>query len=189
MKRKFIILFYLFASLFCYSQQNLELCGDESKTFTYYSQSNSIGNNSWYVNGIFYNTEELTYTFSEQGTYNIIVIRENGPCYTEQSFQVIVTKCPGVIYYIPNSFTPDSDEHNQVFGPVMSEGFDIDGFSFMVFNRWGEIIWESQDPLGKWDGTYNGEKCQDGVYSWKIKFNISGNDGKIENYGHVVLIK
>jgi gliding motility-associated-like protein len=188
MKKNFIILFYLMCS-FCYSQQSLELCEGESKTFTYYSQSNSIGSNTWYVNGIPYNTEELTYTFSEGGSYNIILRRENGPCYAEQSFQIIVTECPGIIYYVPNSFTPDSDEHNQLFGPVMTEGFDIDGFSFIVFNRWGEIVWESQDPLGRWDGTYNGKKCQDGVYSWGIQFSVFGNDEKIQNFGHVILIK
>ena len=188
MKKNFIILFYLISS-FCYSQQNLEICGDESKTFTYYSESNSIGSNTWYVNGIPYNTEELTYTFSEEGSYNIILRRENGPCYVEQSFQVTVTECSGIIYYVPNSFTPDSDEHNQVFGPVMSEGFDIDGFSFTIFNRWGETIWESRDPTERWDGTYGGKKCQAGVYSWKIQFSVFGDDGKIQDFGHIVLIK
>ncbi|MFM7983691.1 MAG: gliding motility-associated C-terminal domain-containing protein, partial [Candidatus Fonsibacter sp.] len=103
--------------------------------------------------------------------------------------QVVVTNCPGIIYWVPNTFTPDGNEHNQLFGPVITEGIDINGFIFTIYNRWGHIIWESNDPNGRWDGTYNGNMCQDGIYTWKIVFNVFGNDEKIQNTGHLSLIK
>ena len=156
-------------SLVTSAQQVFELCAGETKTVTYYSTATGDGSNIWSVNGLPFFSDELTYTFSNEGTYNIVVKRENGPCYVEQTLQVIVSECPGVIYWVPNCFTPDGNEANQLFGPVMSDGYDINGFEFLIFNRWGDVVWESHDPNGKWDGTYGGIKCSDGVYIWKIQ--------------------
>ena len=176
-------------SLVTSAQQVFELCAGETKTVTYYSTATGDGSNIWSVNGLPFFSDELTYTFSNEGTYNIVVKRENGPCYVEQTLQVIVTECPGVIYWVPNCFTPDGNEANQLFGPVMSDGYDINGFEFLIFNRWGNVVWESHDPNGKWDGTYGGIKCSDGVYIWKIQFNVFGDDGKISDHGHLTIIR
>ena len=189
MKFIFFILFFTM-SLLTLAQQTFELCAGESKTVVYTSQSSGDGSNTWTVNGMSYgDSDTLTYTFNGSGLYNIILKRENGPCYIEQSIQVIVTNCPGIIYWVPNTFTPDGNEFNQTFGPVMTEGYDLNDFKFLVFNRWGEIIWETHDPNGRWDGTYNGKKCQDGVYTWKIQFSVFGNDGRITDRGHLSLIR
>jgi len=188
MKKLFYFIF-LFFSFNCFSQQVFELCGGESKTITYYVESSSSGSNTWTVNGNTYVGDELTYTFDQSGLYNITVKRENGPCYVEESIQVNVTDCPGIIYWVPNCFTPDGNESNQLFGPVMTEGYDINGFEFTVFNRWGNVVWESHDPNGKWDGTYNGKKCPDGVYIWLLKFNVFNNDSKILDHGHLTIIR
>ena len=176
-------------SLVTSAQQVFELCAGETKTVTYYSTATGDGSNIWSVNGLPFFSDELTYTFSNEGTYNIVVKRENGPCYVEQTLQVIVSECPGVIYWVPNCFTPDGNEANQLFGPVMSDGYDINGFEFLIFNRWGNVVWESHDPNGKWDGTYGGIKCSDGVYIWKIQFNVFGDDGKISDHGHLTIIR
>jgi gliding motility-associated-like protein len=71
----------------------------------------------------------------------------------------------------------------------MSEGYDINGFNFTIFNRWGEVVWESNDPNGRWDGTFNNKMCTDGVYIWKLTFNVFNNDGKITNHGHLTIIR
>ena len=63
---------------------------------------------------------------------------------------------PGLVYYIPNTFTPDGDNFNQTFFPVFYSGFDPFNFEMLIFNRWGELIWENHDPNQGWDGTYNG---------------------------------
>ena len=179
----------MFMSLVTSAQQVFELCAGETKTVTYYSTATGDGSNIWSVNGLPFFSDELTYTFSNEGTYNIVVKRENGPCYVEQTLQVIVSECPGVIYWVPNCFTPDGNEANQLFGPVMSDGYDINGFEFLIFNRWGNLVWESHDPNGKWDGTYGGIKCSDGVYIWKMQFNVFGNDDKISDHGHLTIIR
>ena len=59
---------------------------------------------------------------------------------------------------------------------------------FQIFNRWGELVFESRDINYIWDGTYNGLPCQDGVYTWKLTF--TPEESKVEQIkiGHVVLL-
>ena len=74
-----------------------------------------------------------------------------------------------LIYYVPNSFTPDGDMYNQTFQPVFTAGFDPYDFEMLIFNRWGETIFETHDASIGWDGTYGGVLCQDGTYTWKTE--------------------
>ena len=94
-----------------------------------------------------------------------------------------------LIFYVPNAFTPDGDEFNNTFQPVFAQGFDAFEYELLIFDRWGEIIFESHDPNIGWDGTYHGKICQDGVYVWKIGIKLANVDDRIEKVGHVTLIK
>jgi gliding motility-associated-like protein len=93
-----------------------------------------------------------------------------------------------VIFYAPNTFTPDGDEHNQSW-EIFVEGIDVYDFDLFIFNRWGEIIWESHDSKEKWDGTYNGQIVQSGMYVWKASAKDLVNDGKYEFSGYINVIK
>lgn len=94
-----------------------------------------------------------------------------------------------LIYYVPNAFTPDGDEFNQTFQPVFTTGFDPYDYKLLIFNRWGEIMFESKDANIGWDGTYKGSSAQDGVYTWRIEFGILKNDYRKVVVGNVVLLK
>ncbi len=94
-----------------------------------------------------------------------------------------------VIYYVPNTFTPDDDEHNQTFQPVFTAGVDPYDFTMYIFNRWGEVIFESRNYDVGWDGTYNGSLCQDGTYTWKMEFKTLENDERRIAIGHVNLMR
>ena len=96
---------------------------------------------------------------------------------------------PALIYYVPNAFTPDGDDHNNLFKPVFSVGYSVDKYSFMIFNRWGEVIYETQDIAAGWDGTYKGLPSQEGVYTWKIQFMKSNNAFREMEVGHVTLLR
>lgn len=95
----------------------------------------------------------------------------------------------GVIYYVPNTFTPDGNEMNPVFTPVFSSGIDSSDFKLQIFNRWGEVIFESKDLQIGWDGTYNGIPSPEGIYTWRIEFKHSKNDEKEIIHGHLNLMK
>jgi len=94
-----------------------------------------------------------------------------------------------VIFYVPNAFTPDGDEFNQLFQPVFTSGYDPYDFDMFIYNRWGEVIFESHDAASGWDGTYGGKKVAVGTYSWKIEFKTIYTDERIMITGHLNLLK
>ena len=90
--------------------------------------------------------------------------------------------------YIPNAFVPDGDNVNDEFYPVTS--FEIIEWDFKIFNRWGEVLFQSNNPDYKWDGTFNGNPCQDGVYAYVLKYKSCANEHNTELIsGHVSLLK
>lgn len=97
-----------------------------------------------------------------------------------------------VIYFVPNTFTPDNSGLNDVFKPVFVSGFDPLKYHFTVFNRWGEIVFESFDSDYGWDGTYGVGKpgvVQDGVYVWTIVYQSDKSDKNYQINGQVNLLK
>ncbi len=97
----------------------------------------------------------------------------------------------GLIFYIPNTFTPDGDRFNNLFKPVFTSGFDPFNYHLQIFNRWGELIFESFNPFVGWDGSYGteGNQIQSGTYTYRIRFKVLKNDEYQEAVGHVNLIK
>ena len=67
-------------------------------------------------------------------------------------------------FYIPNSFTPNQDGFNETWNAF---GIGITEFHVQVFNRWGQLLFTSDDLSKGWDGTYSGSKVQQGVYIYK----------------------
>lgn len=104
-----------------------------------------------------------------------------------------ITVYEETIYYVPNTFTPDQDAYNPTFQPVFTSGFDPQDFVMYIYNRWGEVIFETHDASIGWNGSYgqNGEilLCQDGTYTWKIEFKTTQNDKRVMKVGHVNLIR
>lgn len=90
--------------------------------------------------------------------------------------------------YVPNTITPDGDTYNEVFKPYF-RGIDIYNYSLRIYNRWGELLFESYDPSKGWDGTYGGEVVQTGVYIWHISTDEIETDRKIEHQGHVTVLR
>jgi gliding motility-associated-like protein len=94
-----------------------------------------------------------------------------------------------LIYYIPNTFTPDGNQFNETFLPVFTSGFDPQEYNLTIFNRWGEVVFESNDASIGWDGTYGGKLVQQGTYVYKISFKTSRNDEREEVVGSVNLLR
>ena len=98
-----------------------------------------------------------------------------------------------LIFYVPNTYTPDDDMYNQVFKPVFTSGFDPYNYNLSIFNRWGELIFESNDVNIGWDGSYGSDGeislVQDGTYTWKINYKRKINDEHAYAVGHVNVIR
>lgn len=98
--------------------------------------------------------------------------------------QVHFELCP--LLWIPNAFTPNSNGRNDVFRP---QGIDqADRYRFKIYNRWGEMIFSSSDPLTGWNGTLEGKPAQPGVYVWQVSF-INRFLREITETGEVHLIR
>lgn len=130
------------------------------------------------------------YTGAEVGNYTVTLIALS-PFGCSDTATSIIQLQEDLIYFIPNTFTPDQDAHNPTFQPIFTAGFDPFDFNLLIFNRWGEIIFESHNAEIGWDGTYRsgGKLVQDGVYSWKIEFKTTKNDERKIAVGHVNVLK
>lgn len=94
-----------------------------------------------------------------------------------------------VTIYAPNVFTPDGDEFNETWR-VFINGTDINEFHLIMYNRWGETVWESFDGTAEWDGRYSSTgKVQDGTYVWVVNAKDTYNDKKYEFRGSVTIAR
>ncbi len=89
--------------------------------------------------------------------------------------------------FIPNSFTPNDDDRNDLFYPVFQ--CDYTYFSITITDRWGNIVYTSNNINGKWDGKFKSNPCPDDVYVYRIEAIQKGNDKKIIKNGHISLFR
>jgi gliding motility-associated-like protein len=110
-------------------------------------------------------------------------------CTSEYTLAIIYEE--DLVFYVPNSFIPDGDQFNQVFVPIFSSGIDESSYHLSIFDRWGELIFESYDLQIGWDGTYTAKQgmVQDGMYVWKIDFKLKKNDDRRAVTGHLSVLK
>lgn len=148
---------------------------------------------SWnwsFGDGNFSDLENPIQSYTQAGNYTItLVVTDEFGCTDTASYVIVFD--PDFVFYIPNSFTPDGDGINQTFLPVFSGGIDAANYQLLIFNRWGEIIFESQDPAIGWDASFspNGNPCQAGTYTYMVSFKIPALNEQKTISGHVNLIR
>jgi gliding motility-associated-like protein len=98
------------------------------------------------------------------GTYYVQVTNQYD-CSVRDSAQVHEF-CPATVF-VPNTFTPNGDGLNDLFLPV---GKSIAEIQFRVFDRWGELLFQSNDLETGWDGTYRGELVKNDMYVWRMTY-------------------
>lgn len=124
----------------------------------------------------------------KEGNQEIILsVLSNEGCSDTTHFIVCVVS--DIYVFIPNTFTPDGNEFNNKFKVIISGGYDVASFQLEIYNRWGELIWESFDVNAGWDGTFNGQDVAEGVYTWTLIYKDRYNSNREELHGHVNLIR
>jgi gliding motility-associated-like protein len=151
---------------------------------TLYFQNTSLNANSfiWQVNNQEFSTvEHPSYLTSNEEHLVFTLIAQNEMC--ADTFELQVPLIESYWVYAANCFTPDADEFNPTWKPFISDNFDLLNYQLTIYNRWGEVIWESLDYNTAWDGTYgtSGMDVQDGVYTWVLQLKKKKND-QISNY-------
>jgi gliding motility-associated-like protein len=157
---------------------------------TFYDNTSNAKITGWYWdftnNGIdTASSKNPSFKFPEIGDYltSLIVTSEHG-CIDSVSKVVTITDDYSI--YIPNAFTPNGDGQNELFG---AKGTGIKKYQLNIFDRWGELVFSSNDLAKGWDGTVKGNRiAQDGVYVWKV--NVVSIFGSAKEYkGSVTLIR
>jgi gliding motility-associated-like protein len=138
------------------------------KTIELINLSTDYDSLSWnFGNGITINEDTVsTYTYSEVSDYTIALTTVNSlGC--EKTFYKQIIPETSIPFFAPNAFTPDEDDLNEVFMPILG---CHDNFEFWVFNRWGENVFYSNDINVGWDGIYKDQLSPIGIYSWKARY-------------------
>jgi gliding motility-associated-like protein len=105
----------------------------------------------------------------------------------EGSFSNVSCVSQTPIIFIPSAFTPNGDEHNEVFRPVTYYVSD-EGYSFTIYSRSGEEIFTANNPLKGWDGTFNGSPLQHGNYVYHLQY-INGVGNLTEKTDIITLVR
>lgn len=171
-----------------------------SLPFTDFTPNPSFGNDPLYVQ--FHNTSigairyewfwlnryqsnerNPVFTFKDTGTFSIKLVTI-GPndCMTEVEKIVRVDKR---IFYLPNAFSPNGDNHNDEFFIPIS-GYR--SFNLIILNRWGKVMFQTNDFSQKWDGKYKGSHVPEAVYFFSLKL-IDYNGQIDEKMGSIILFR
>jgi gliding motility-associated-like protein len=129
-----------------------------------------------------------SYTFDKGGKYDVkLIVKSDKGCLDSLTKPDVVEVIKGGQQFIGNAFTPDGDGINDVFKPVL-QGVSPDNYTFQIFNRWGERVFETHDVNEGWDGTLGGKPAVIDSYVWLVKGYYVGNIDFSEK-GNVTLIR
>ncbi|MFY0675392.1 MAG: gliding motility-associated C-terminal domain-containing protein [Bacteroidia bacterium] len=124
---------------------------------------------------------------SDSSFYVRVKAIEKGPR-PDTSYSNIIKVYPEPVVHIPNAFTPNRDNVNDVLG-FDGLGFQRDEFSDLtlrIYNRWGQRVFETDSYGDFWDGNFKGQECQEGVYTYYIQ--LRGINNTIYSYSGTVLL-
>lgn len=128
----------------------------------------------------------FSYQFTKSGLHHVIQIIENEYQCVDSSEQELFVDA--FYFYVPNTFTPNGDEYNNSFGPEMDQL--TDEWHMRIYDRWGNLLFESFDQAARWDGSYKNKSSPDGIYSYIIEMIACGDEDKYRTVtGHVALLR
>ena len=144
----------------------------------------------WFLGDGYISIEDNpTYRYKEDpGKYKIVLVAYRGNNCMDTLMKEINIPDKFSIY-VPNTFTPNQDKSNEVFYPVISKAIVPDSYEFKIYDRWGELVFESHDRLKGWNGFYGSKLASDGTYIWKLSVVDDVSKIRKEFIGHVNLLK
>jgi gliding motility-associated-like protein len=162
---------------------NNRICDGDLITFTV--KADGIYSYRWEPNNAFENISGSNAAMTVPGNVNVSVkaINEWG-CYANANMVIVTDNCCAV--FMPDAFTPNNDGKNDTYRPIGIDNQKIE--KYMVLNRWGQVLYEGNNPLEGWDGSLKGEKQDAGIYFYYIKYKC-GSKPPIEAKGNFMLMR
>jgi len=141
----------------------------------------------WFDDSTYFSNEaNLIYNYTTSGWHRPMQVATNEFGCSDTSYKELYIE-PFIIY-IPNTFTPDGNEFNNDFNAKFA--LEVLDWEFKIYNRWGELLYTTTDPLYGWDGTYKGKLVQEGVYAYVLRYvSCEKPDAWQMLVGHVNLLK
>jgi len=144
---------------------------------------------SWewdFGDGVISNDQNPSHIYDYPGLYYVwLTVEDENGC-THKTMKTI-NVLEEFFSYSPNAFSPNGDGINDTFQPILTD-IDFNTYELNIFNRWGDIIFKTDNYSKSWDGTFNGEPMIGGVYTYKINYKTRrGVDQK--EVGQIILIK
>ncbi|MCX6181220.1 MAG: gliding motility-associated C-terminal domain-containing protein [Bacteroidetes bacterium] len=134
------------------------------------------------------NNESDCFTFSDSvKCHKITLISTNAFGCTDSLEKAVCVKNFRQKIYAPNSFTPNSDKDNDEF-MIFTDGISDEDYSFSIFNRWGNLIYESKIPNSSWDGNIKGIPAPPDVYVYKLQYKDEWGSNQ-HRVGSITLIR
>jgi gliding motility-associated-like protein len=130
------------------------------------------------------NSTDPSFTVSQTGEYSLMVTNDSG-CVATDTIKITVD-CRDI--YFPTAFTPDGNGRNDGFG-ALGNVFILKNFTLKVFNRWGNIVFLTKDPLQRWDGRVSGTENGSSSFTWIAEYELPALKGKQFRKGVVTLIR
>jgi gliding motility-associated-like protein len=128
----------------------------------------------------------VTFPNEYPGTYPTqLIVKSDSGCVASTAGRFV--QINGVyLLYIPNAFTPNDDGKNDIFRAF---GYDLEltEFTMAIYNRWGELLFKTNNIDNGWDGTSNGKKTPAGTYVWKINAKEKHTPITHNNWGEIIL--
>ena len=160
---------------------NPEDMGNWTPSFEWHFKVARKNENNGKAKELFVRYEEDTeYTFMESGTYNIVLKTTLKDGINEDkldSVDITIVIAESKLEF-PNAFSPNGDGFNDTY-KAKTGWKNIVKFRAIILNRWGQKLYEWNDPAGEWDGTYNGHDVKEGVYF--VQVTAKGSDGREYN--------
>ncbi len=126
-----------------------------------------------------------SHIYDSPGIYEVTLIAEDAKgCIDSITMPIQIFK--EFYIYIPNAFIPDGDRVNEVFSGSF---LGVKEIHMQVFNRWGQLIFESKDLDFEWDGTCRGQRVQNGTYVWKLTYIPADQHDREYFTGHVTVLE
>jgi len=129
-----------------------------------------------------------TYSYTNPGEYHVILsVADEYGCIDTVGANIIIKEGANT-FYIPNAFTPNGNDLNELFN-IKGTNINPNTFEMRIYDRWGKQLFYTIDINQGWDGTYKGEPVPQGIYTYIIKFEDSQGYKKEIVIGEVILLK
>ena len=133
-------------------------------------------------------SKDSIYTVKTNGTYRVTVTDKYG-CENRDSI-IVIDECEVQDLYIPNAFTPNGDNINDIFKVDTNNLKCFTDFNMKIFNRWGDLLYETNDINKGWDGKFKNKNVPEGVYVYIITYyNINNSSSKLSKKGTITVLR